>query len=214
MMRRMYRAQVKEGCEVSFALALAEAAASWQCELRGEGIVSCSIFAKGSGVFLYFETTSESCEWEWPITCRQLLEAWPGGIGGVQRYAVPMLDIYHDGEPEMRESRQQSDRERVGSLARLKPSKYSSYIFYHYALQEEKPSCFNPTYMIGAHEELIFSFHEHPSPAFEHGQSRRKWPAPITPDNWHDIMQPHFIPWTESEQGPVLWETMDTILSF
>lgn len=213
MMRRMYRAQVKEGCEASFALALAEAATSWQRELRGQGIVSCSIFAKGSGVFLYFETTSECCEGEWPITCRQLLETWPGS-GGLRRYVVPMLNIYHDGELELREDRQHSGRERLGMLARLKPSKYSSYIFYHYALQEEKPSCFNPTYIIGAHEELIFSYHERPSPAFEHGATRMSWPAPITPENWHDIMQPHFIPWSESEQGPVLWENMITILTF
>lgn len=211
MMRSMYRAQTKVGCEASFALALAEADASWQRELREQGIVSCSIFMKESGVFLYFEMTSESCEWEWPIPCRQLLETWPGN-GGKQRYAVPMLDIYHDGELEIRETNQ--SRERVGSLARLKPSKYSSYIFYHYAMQEEKPSCFNPTYLIGAHEELIFSCYERPVPAFEHGPTRRKWPAPITPDNWHDIMQPHFIPWSENEQGPVLWENMDTILSF
>ncbi|CAH1225538.1 hypothetical protein PAECIP111891_05823 [Paenibacillus allorhizoplanae] len=214
MMRRMYRAQVKEGCEVGFALSLAQEAASWQSQLRGQGVVSCSIFTKGSGVFLYFETTGEGCEWEWPTTCKLLLETWPGGFEGLQRYAVPMLDIYHDGEPEMREDRLQSGRERVGMLARLKPSKYSSYIFYHYAMQEEKPSCFNPTYIIGAHEELIFSYHERPAPAFEHGATRMKWPAPITPDNWHETMKPHFIPWSENEQGPVLWEKMDTILSF
>ncbi|MDR6553749.1 hypothetical protein J2736_004959 [Paenibacillus qinlingensis] len=208
----MYRAQTKVGCEVGFALALAEAAVSWQRELRGQGVVGCSIFAKGSGVFLYFEMTGEGCEWEWPITCKPLLEAWPGSFGGEHRYAVPMLDIFHDGEPEMKEAGQSG--ERVGSLARLKPSKYSSYIFYHYAMQEEKPSCFNPTYLIGAHEELIFSYQERPAPSFEHGVTRRKWPAPITPENWHDVMQPHFIPWSESEHGPILWETMDTILSF
>jgi nicotinamide mononucleotide adenylyltransferase len=81
-------------------------------------------------------------------------------------------------------------------------------------LQEEKPSCFNPTYIIGAHEDLIFSYQEHPTPAFEHGVTRMKWPAAITPENWHDVMQPHFIPWSESEQGMALWEKMDTLLSF
>ncbi|NOU66594.1 hypothetical protein GC096_21350 [Paenibacillus sp. LMG 31461] len=206
---------MKVGCEANFALALAEAAESWQSELREQGLLSCSIFARGSGVFLYFETASECCEseWEWPTTCKQMLETWPGD-GGMQRYSVPMLDIYHDGEPEIREARENGGRERIGMLARLKPSKYSSYIFYHYALQEEKPSCFNPTYIIGAYEDLIFSYQERPSPAFEHGATRRKWPAPITPENWHDIMQPHFVPWSENEQGSILWETMDTILSF
>lgn len=213
MMRRMYRAQVKVGCEASFSLALAEAAESWQRELRVQGMLSCSIFAKGSGVFLYFETASECLEWEWPTTCLQMLETWPGD-GGTQRYAVPILDIYHDGEPETREARENGGRERIGMLARLNPLKYSSYIFYHYALQEEKPSCFNPTYMIGAHENLIFSYHERPSPVFEHGATRRRWLAPITPENWHDVMQSHFIPWSESEQGLVLWEKMDTLLSY
>ncbi|KRF05521.1 hypothetical protein ASG89_20550 [Paenibacillus sp. Soil766] len=201
------------GCEASFAHALAEAATSWQRELREQGIVSCAIFAKESGIFVYFEAVSEDCEWEWPSACRDLLETWPGS-GGMKRYAVPMLDIYHDGEPEIRDARQNCGRECIGMLAILKPSKISSYIFYHYALQEEKPSCFNPTYIIGAHEELIFSYHERPTPAFVNGATRRKWPAPITPENWHDVMQPHFIPWSESEQGPILWEKMHAILSF
>lgn len=213
MIRKLYRSQVMAGCEAGFALALAETAASWERELREQGILSCSIFTKGSGVFVYLEAASESCEWEWPKAGRDLLETWPGW-GSEKRYAVPMLDIYHDGEPEIREARHDSGSERLGMLARLKPSKYSSYIFYHYAMQEEKPNCFNPTYIIGAHEEFIFSYYEHPSPSFENGATRRTWPAVITPENWHDVMQPHFIPWSESEQGMVLWEKMNNLLSF
>lgn len=203
------------GCEASFARALVDSAAGWEHELRGQGIVSCSIFTKESSVFVYFENESESCcEWEWPWPCRELLETWPG-IGGTKRYAVPMLDIFHDGEPEIRKTRgDDCGIERIGMLARLKPSKYSSYIFYHYAMQEEKPSCFNPTYLIGAHEEFIFSYHLRPTPPFENGPTRMKWPAPITPENWHEVMLPHFIPWSESEQGPILWKKMDIILSF
>ncbi|OCT15287.1 hypothetical protein A8709_14415 [Paenibacillus pectinilyticus] len=212
MKRWMYRSQLKEGFETSFLLELSKAGKVWQSELRQRGVMSGSVFERMGDLFLYFETEGEHCEWEWPDGCRAMMETWPGS-GGKRRYAVPMLDIFHDGEPsEVRDG--QIDRERIGMLARLKPELYGSYIFYHYALQEEKPNSFNPTYTIGTHEDLIFSYHERPTPAFEHGATRRTWPAPIAPENWHDMMKPHFIPWSEGEQGPELWTRMTTLLTF
>ncbi|UKS28371.1 hypothetical protein LOZ80_05390 [Paenibacillus sp. HWE-109] len=193
-------------------MALSEAGNAWQSELRQQDVVSCSVFAKQGDVVLYFETAGEHFEWEWPDKCRVMLETWPS-MDGKRRYSVPMLEIYRDGEPgEVWDG--YANRERVGMLARLKPEKYSSYIFYHYALQEEKPHAFNPTYTIGTHEALIFSYHETPIPALERGASRRTWPAPVVPENWHATMRPHFIPWSEGEQEPELWTRMTTLITF
>ncbi|RAV20111.1 hypothetical protein [Paenibacillus contaminans] len=212
MKRRMYRAQLKERTKEKFVLALEESLSEWRQELQRQGMLAGSLFEKGDSLFLYFETAGESFKWEWPAACRAMLETWPGGSDGTSRLVVPMLDIYHDGEGESPEARCE-DRERIGSLARLKPEMYGSYIFYHYAKQEETPNSFNPTYMIGAHEEVIFSYHERPVSASASGVTRRTWPAPITPDNWHDLMRPHFIPWTDGEQGAELWVKMNALLT-
>lgn len=209
----MYRAQLKERTRDRFVRVLEENGPSWGEELRRRGMLGGSLFEKERDLFLYFETSGEGFEWEWPDACREMLEIWPGESGC--RLAVPMLEIYRDGEAETPEARSgRFVRERVGSLARLKPEMYGSYVFYHYAKQEETPGSFNPTYMIGAHENLIFSYQEQPAPRGERRESRRTWPTPVAPNNWHEMMQPHFIPWSEGEQGPVLWERMNLLLTF
>ncbi|GAA3408724.1 hypothetical protein GCM10020370_45710 [Paenibacillus hodogayensis] len=203
-----------EGSRDGFVRALEESTPLWGQELRAQGMVDGCLFEKDGDLYLYLETSGEGFEWKWPDACREMLQLWPGEKGGC-RLAVPMLDIFHDGEAEGREFRSgDSVRERIGSLARLKPEMYGSYVFYHYAKQEETPGSFNSTYMIGAHENIIFSYHELPAPKGESQSTRRTWPEPITPNNWHDIMLPHFIPWSSGESGPVLWEKMSILLSF
>ncbi|TMV48719.1 hypothetical protein FE783_16850 [Paenibacillus mesophilus] len=212
--RRMYRAQLKEGTRDGFVRLLEDTGTRWGRELRRQGMHGGCLFEKEGGLFLYLETAGEEFEWEWPDGCHEMLEIWPGQKSG-GRLAVPMLDIYHDGEAEPSKSRSgHTVRERIGSLARLKPEMYGSYVFYHHAKQEETPESFNPTYMIGAHENIIFSYQEQPAPRGEIRATRRTWPAPIAPNNWHEIMQPHFIPWSEGERGPVLWERMNILLDF
>ncbi|MGG1516311.1 hypothetical protein ABE504_12905 [Paenibacillus oryzisoli] len=208
----MYRAQVKAGSETDFVSALAESARDWEYDLRGQSIASIAIFAKESSLFVYLEAMNEAALWHWPYACRDHLEVWPKAEGN-PRDTVPLLPIYRDGEPV--DVRRTGAHERLGHLARLRPEMYSSYIFYHFALQEEKPNSFNPTYVIGAHEELIFSYHERPAPAFESGATRQTWPASILPSaDWHELMEPHFQPWPGGDQGPVLWEKMNLIYSF
>ncbi|RKN75839.1 hypothetical protein [Paenibacillus ginsengarvi] len=211
--RRMYRAQVKEGAREDFVLALEENGSRWEKELRDLGLINGCLFEKKGGVFVYAEYAANSFEWEWPGRCRKLLEIWPGEKGA--RLEVPMLDIYHDGEAGAQEvGIGRAGRERLGSLARLKPELFASYVFYHYAKQEETPGSFNPTYIIGAHENILFSYQELPAPKGESRATRRTWPAPVAPDNWHETMQPHFLPWSDGERGPVLWEKMSMLLSF
>lgn len=215
MKRRMYRAQLKAGTRDAFIRALEEAGSHWGQRLRQRGLLTGALFEREGGLFLYLETADEDFKWEWPAACRELMERWPGGWGD-SLLAVPMLDIYHDGEGESSETRREGRivRERIGSLARLKPEMYGSYIFYHYALQEETPNSFNPTYMIGAHENWIFSYHELPAPQGSRQSTRRTWPSPVAPTNWHETMLPHFIPWSIGEQGPVLWVRMTALWTF
>ncbi|MGG1556039.1 hypothetical protein [Paenibacillus ferrarius] len=208
----MYRAQVKAGCETNFVSVLAESAGDWEHDLREQGIASLAIFAKAHSLFLYLEAKYEPTLWQWPHACQNLLEVWPKAEGN-PRYTVPLLPIYRDGEPA--DARRTDAHERLGNMARLRPEMYSSYIFYHFALQEEKPNSFNPTYVIGAHEELIFSYHERPAPAFGPGVNRQTWPASILPStDWHELMEPHFQQWPRDDQEPVLWEKMNLIYSF
>ncbi|RTE10693.1 hypothetical protein [Paenibacillus whitsoniae] len=209
----MYRAQVKKGGAVNFVSALTASAGQWERELREQGVNTVAVFAKEGSLFLYLEAVGEQAvAWQWPAPCLVLLEEWPGADGG-HRHTVPMMPIYRDGEPP--NARRTDAHERLGSLARLRPEMYSSYIFYHFALQEEKPYGFNPTYAIGAHEELIFSYHELPAPVFEPGAARHAWPESVLPStNWHALMESHFQLWPGGDQGPVPWEKMNLIYCF
>ena len=83
-----------------------------------------------------------------------------------------------------------------GNVVRLRPEKVSSYIFYHYQLQEERPGSGNKYGLIGLHEDLLFFYQERPS-------VEEKTPAPPslntsnTPPNWPELMNQHFAPWPD-----------------
>jgi hypothetical protein len=95
-----------------------------------------------------------------------------------------MNDIFHYNQPDIAEN-WRGDRKverRLGSLARLKPEMYGSYVFYHYQLQEEKPGSGNKTYIIGSHELYLFSYQELPVSLAEAPQGLLA--THNTPANW------------------------------
>jgi hypothetical protein len=131
-----------------------------------------------------------------------------------ERWAAPLLDVFHDGSPEDSaewRSGAEIPQKRIGSLARLKPETYSRYVFYHYQRQAELPQSFNRRYIIGAHDRTIFSYQE--LPAITTAPPPPTLLTHNTPDDWQTVMEPHFEPWiaTPVEQRywqvlPCLWE--------
>ena len=131
------------------------------------------------------------------------------------RVSIDLPDIYHDGipgdGPHWRAPDYTPER-RVGSLARLKPELYCSYVYYHFLRQEEQPHGFNKYYIIGAHENLIFSYQEWPA-TIDTPKPQGSMTTDLTPRNWQELMHQHFELWTDQPADsqewirlPLVWE--------
>lgn len=131
------------------------------------------------------------------------------------RVSIDLPDIYHDGMPGDGPHWRAPDytpQRRVGSLARLKPDMYCSYVYYHFLRQEEQPHGFNKYYIIGAHENLIFSYQEWPS-TVDTPKPQGSMTTNLTPTNWQELMHQHFDLWTDQPADsqewirlPLVWE--------
>lgn len=188
---------------------LAKHEAELRAHLAEQRLYACAWFAWEDQLFIYAESEGEQEPTVIPPAwVEAYFQRWPG-VGGSYRACVPLMDVFHDGVPTDRATwlAGRTIEERVGSLARLEPSWYSSYIFYHYQMQEEKPSSFNKTYMIGAQENWIFSYHETPS-SLESSGREGLLKTKLSPPNWHEVMGPHFIPWTEADGSKLLWRRL------
>ncbi|WP_214628074.1 L-rhamnose mutarotase [Paenibacillus agaridevorans] len=215
MKRWMFRALWKDEQTRGEAWAQVHASAL-DAHLKSRKVSVCHWFAGAGGLYIYAET--EEAE-EPSVIPRdmalQFLQMWPGYPES--KPAALMMDVFHDGEPASMDSWRGSRKveRRVGSLARLKPEMYSSYVYYHYQMQEERPSGFNQTYRIGAHENMLFSYFELPA-SLEYPKREARLKTNHTPQDWHAVMLPHFIPWEaeDEEAEPALWRELQLIYQY
>ncbi|NBU64854.1 MAG: hypothetical protein EBS29_10190 [Chloroflexia bacterium] len=131
------------------------------------------------------------------------------------RVAIELPDIYHDGMPgdgPHWRAPGYTPQKRVGSLARIKPDKYCSYVYYHFLRQEELPHGFNKYYIIGAHEFQIFSYQEWPA-TVDDPKPKGSFDSQLTPKNWQELMHIHFDLWPNQPKDtqewirlPLVWE--------
>ncbi len=124
-----------------------------------------------------------------------------------------MMDIFHCGEPRSAEDWQrkapvESARAR---LTRLQPEMVSSYIFYHYQLQEEKPGSFDKYCLISLHENLLFFYQEYPQ-VVESPPRIGKLTTHNSPPNWQEVMFPHFLLWDDAPAGEEIWREIELVL--
>jgi len=213
--RLMYRLAIAGGQGERFHDAVRESADDLTRALREAGARMCAVYRWERQLFAYVEADARALPFrpDVPPALKALLAPWPGEAR--PRIAAPMNDIFHDGVPvdwaSWRKGR--VAERRIGSLARLKPEQYASYVFYHYQLQEEQPEKFNQTYIIGSHERLIFSYQE--LPASLSGRPRRgTLDTNRTPDGWQDVMDPHFEPWTDVEPAERIWRQLACVFAF
>jgi hypothetical protein len=141
-----------------------------------------------------------------------LLNPWPGEE--VERYLVPLIDIFHCVEPHGLDHwrRKKTPARIFAQLARLKPEMVSSYIFYHYQLQEEKPGSFDKYCLIGLNENLLFFYLEHPF-VVEPPPAPGKLSTSHSPANWQEVMNPHFEFWEDAPPGQEIWREIETIFT-
>ncbi|MDQ0897879.1 MULTISPECIES: hypothetical protein [unclassified Paenibacillus] len=222
MHRHLYYSQLRKGMENEFQQFVKADTHALHKEWAALGLSNVSVFACDLYVCVYAEVSGGSRVqvWDWPVSFDRYLEKWPTepdhdvySSETMHRLAIPMIDVFHDGLSENTDfwSGSRSVEERVGSIARLKPEMASSYIFYHYQKQEESPDSFNSTYMIGSFGRFLFSYHELPSRI-----STRKRQGLLTtkhsPDNWHEVMLPHFEPWKEAPDEKQFWRKMERLM--
>ncbi len=144
------------------------------------------------------------------------LEPWPGAA--TPRTFVPMMDIFHylapenlAGDPVERWRRKAPVEQVWGRVARLQPQMVSSYIFYHYQMQEEKPGVGDQYGLIALHENLIFFYQERPA-VQQAAEKPGKLATTNTPEQWHDVMFPHFQLWDDAPPGQEIWREVDAIM--
>lgn len=139
-----------------------------------------------------------------------VLGAWAGGPE--RRVFVPMSDIFHYRRDTDRDfGRRTRETESYGRLARLKPDKISSYVFYHYQYQEEKPGDGDKYGIIGLHEQWLFFYAERPA-TIEAAPYAGSLNTRRTPEDWGTVMRPHFIPWAGASEDEEVWLNLNRVL--
>ena len=211
MERCVFRDQCKEGLE--------EAAVQWLRECReglkrlveSEDLMTASVFKWKRNFFIYYECIKRHFTPEelFPGAGR-FLEVWPGE--DEKRCWVPMMDIYHCAEPVSKEfwTRKQPVQRTCARLTRLKPEMVSSYIFYHFQYQEEKPGDWSKYPLISLHENLMFFYTEEPDAPCEVPYKGRLSTS-NTPGRWGDVMFPHFMLWDDTPKEEEIWRHIDLI---
>jgi hypothetical protein len=211
--RQMYRAQSLAGQADACAAALALLQPLLHERVRAGRLLTASAYRWGEHFFFYYESIARPIDPEELFgTAGEWLRFWPGGEEA--RFFVPLMDIFHCVEPQGVDHWRRKQRpERVfARLARIKPEMVSSYIFYHYQLQEEQPGGFDKYCLIGIHENLLFFYLEHPF-VIELPPAPGKLNTQNTPAPWQKAMDPHFLPWTDAPRGQELWRDTETVFT-
>ena len=195
MKRLIYRAQIKNGYEEKVIDLLKKDKQALHLVKAGHSMVFAAFY------------------WERNIFAGigDYLEDWPGKQ--VKRKWIPMVGVFHFNEPVSAEHwvRKGPVDNRKGRVAHLKPEMVSSYIYYHYQLQEER-AFLGPKYeIIAMHENLLFGYQEFPA-VVEEPLAVKKLNTSGTPVNWNDSrMDLHFQPW---EDGYLYFKHIDTIFAY
>lgn len=179
-------------------------------------LMTIGLFRWGYHLFTYWESIDQPCPPERMFSgVDAWLESWPGATE--PRYFVPMMDIFHylapenlHGDPVDNWRRKAPVAQAWGRLARLQPTMVSSYIFYHYQMQEEKPGVGDQYGIINLHEDLIFFYQERPA-LVRAAEKPGKLQTTNTPPHWHDVMFPHFHLWEDAPTGQEIWREVETI---
>jgi hypothetical protein len=211
MKRMIYRAQFKKGAEAAAVENMLKEPKVKQL-LDSGSVMTIAAFKWKKNAFLYYECIDQEIHPEQIFTSLdQYLEDWPAE--DEMRKWILMIDVFHFNAPANVEhwKRKEAVEQRVGRVAHLKPDMMSSYIYYHYQLQEERAFP-GPKYeIIAMHENLLFGYQEFPK-VVEEPVLPKKLNTSGTPENWSDSrMDLHFQAW---EDGHLYFKPIDQIFAY
>ena len=213
IVRHQFKAKIQEGSLEVFAKLLREKNGEIDNHLAGMKIHLFKVFQFSDLLFIYLESETTLAKFDLPSSFDGMLMDWPGESGN--RKFVSMLDIFHDAIPRSESVWREPgpSSESLGSIVYLRPEKYCSYVFYHFQLQEEGMRKFNKHYLIGAHENCLFSYQELPA-VVDKTNHDRVLDTNVSPENWAELMGEHFRPWPEGLDVDAPWKSMKEIFSY
>lgn len=208
----IFRAQFKEGQESNAIGNMLEGEKAKKFVDNGK-FMTIAAFKWQKNIFLYYECIEEEVQPEEIFSSLgEFLEDWPGEKQ--KRKWIPMINVFNFNEPVSIEhwKRKRPVERRAGRVAHLKPEMMSSYIYYHYQLQEER-AFLGPKYeIIAMHENLLFGYQEFPVVEGE-PLAPKKLNTSGTPKNWNDSrMDLHFQPW--EDDGYLYFKHIDQIFAY
>ena len=172
-----------------------------------ENLLSSSLFLFHDIMILYYESLTEGIDPHHLLSgVLELLKPWPIGE---DVFFIPMTNIFHYNRPINEEHWRKRDivPQPQGLLARVKPDMLSSYIYYHYILQEtitKERDKYGAIYLMG---DYLF-FYRELSGEIEFPTYQGKVNG-VIPGNWKALMNEHFVFW-ENEQEP--WCKMEILI--
>ncbi len=196
--RNLYRGACDTVKLEDFKKAAAEDAQNVQKAVGAGKVLGLSLYIWEQQVFLYYETVDcmKRPEELLPLTSACLAD-WPAGRKS--RKWVPLMDIFHFNAPAGLEhwKRKTPVERHLGKIGMLKPESIQNYIFYHYALQEERAFGGDKYQIIGINENILFAYMEMPE-VQEEPVLAPKLRTKVVPQNWADAgISPSFIPWED-----------------
>lgn len=209
--RLIYLAQVLPGREDAALAALQLRVEGLHDRVASGELMTASAYRYHAHIFVYYESLSVPLAPEALFgDMSDVLAQWPGH--NEPRRFVPMMDIFHCGEPLNAEywRRKRPVELYDGKVIRLRPEKVASYIFYHYQLQEEQPGSFDKYCMIAIHEELMFFYMEKPF-VLETPPKPGALSTKNTPGQWQELMGQHFAPWPDGTGPDNTWRNTQTL---
>lgn len=211
MKRNIYRARLKPESADEGLLILKHAAGAERLVRNGE-LMTAAGFLWDLNVFLYYECTGRDIGPEELVgAVEPFLIDWPGKEE--PRKLISMIDVFHFNEPAGYDHwlRQQPVERRAGRVAHLKPEMMSSYIYYHYQLQEERAFLGDKYEMIAMHENLLFGYQEFPK-VIEEPVVPGRLKTKGTPADWNEArMDLHFQPW---EDGHLYFKHIEQLFAY
>lgn len=174
-------------------------------------LLTASMFSYDRNLFVYWETIDKNPNIE--IIFAEISDSlmdWPGEFE--LRKWIRMMDIYHCAEPQSVDHwrRKQPIKSIRARVMRLKPDMLSSYIYYHWALQEGSPGSWCKYCSIYLHEDLTIMFNEDPDPA-EKQPYKGKLDNYVKPENWGELMYGHCVPWENAPADESMWKETELL---
>ena len=207
VIRSVFRAEIGSNTDVTAGVERVQKLADHK-----DSLLTASLFQWGTSLFIYAETVGVAFSAEDALgDFGGCLKAWPDH-SAEERYWVPMMDIFHYSKPQgVDHWRRKTPVEKpFARVIRLRPEKVSSYIFYHYQLQEERPGRGDKYGLITIHEDLLFFYQEQPR-VVEESPAEPSLKTINTPPNWGELMSQHFAPW--SDPGEPEWRPITLLAS-